>query len=88
MSEVKNEKEELENAMAAARLKVAQQILNSDNAQKILESINELCATYSYVAAEVKKLPSGSQEAKRLNKATDEFFTVLMCAMYNKMNSL
>lgn len=83
---VKNS-EHLENSLAKARLGLAQQILQADNAPRVLEAMNDLCATYIAVSENLSKTSSGKLEAKKLNKAADEFFTVLMCAMYNKMNT-
>lgn len=86
--EVKNT-EELENRLASARLAVAQQIVHAENAPYLMDSLNKLCMTYIGVSEELDTGNKASkQKAKNLRKTADEIFTVLMCAMYNKMNSL
>ena len=75
-----------EQDLADARLLLAFEILQSENAEEILAAIHNLMILTSTRAFE-KFDSSGKrskQEGKEWKRTSDELFTILMCAMYQR----
>ena len=71
---------------AVARYKLAQEILKSDNAQSILESLAEL--TEEYVSMSKTRLEQGDEaSALRWARVGEELTTVVMCTSLNLLES-
>jgi len=71
---------------AVARYKLAQEILKSDNAQGILESLAEL--TEEYVSMSKTRLEQGDEaSALRWARVGEELTTVVMCTSLNLLES-
>lgn len=83
-----------EDEVARARYRLASEILEADNAGEILGAMNTLTMLYVKRAEtehkrkpkSKKKRTKSQQKAKRLKYTADEFYTVLMCAVYNKQD--
>lgn len=73
-----------EQELADARLMVALEILDSDNAKEILDAMHHLVMTQA--ARGMYHIRKGSKKHKRQAEwwkhSADEFFTVVMCAVY------
>jgi hypothetical protein len=71
---------------AVARYNLAQEILKSDNAQSILESLAEL--TEEYVSMSKTRLEQGDEaSALRWARVGEELTTVVMCTSLNLLES-
>jgi hypothetical protein len=71
---------------AVARYKLAQEILKSDNAQGILESLAEL--TEEYVSMASTRAEQGDEaSALRWARVGEELTTVVMCTSLNLLES-
>jgi hypothetical protein len=71
---------------AVARYNLAQEILKSDNAQSILESLAEL--TEEYVSVSKTRLEQGDEaSALRWARVGEELTTVVMCTSLNLLES-
>lgn len=79
-----------EDELAKARFKVASAILDADNAGEIVSAMNTLTMMYVKEAQHQhkrgKKSKKAKQKAKRLKHTADEFYTIVMCAIYNKQD--
>lgn len=77
--------------LADARLLLALEILDSDNAVGILEAMQDLIFAQAdranYLDKKKSKKKFLKREAKQWQRAADEFFTVLMCAVYQQEDS-
>lgn len=75
-----------EQDLAHARLLLAHEILQSENADEILSAIHNLMILQSTRGFECQdsKSKRRNKEAREWKRAADEFFTVLMCAMYQR----
>ena len=71
---------------AVARYNLAQEVLKSDNAQSILESLAEL--TEEYVSMSKTRLEQGDEaSALRWARVGEELTTVVMCTSLNLLES-
>lgn len=79
-----------EDELAKARYKVASAILDADNAGEIVSSMNTLTMMYVKEAQHQhkrgKKSKKAKKKAKQLKHTADEFYTIVMCAIYNKQD--
>lgn len=75
-----------EQDLAHARLILAHEILQSENADDILSAIHNLMILQSTKGfeCEASNNKRKRKQAKEWKRASDEFFTVLMCAMYQR----
>ena len=71
---------------AVARYNLAQEIIKSDNAQGILESLAELTEQYASMAR--TRLEQGDEDsALRWSRVGEELTTVVMCTSLNLLES-
>ena len=70
---------------ADARFAVAQEILGSENAGRILQAMNDLTLLYA-TEADHKRKKGKKAESRRLKHTADEFYTVMMCAIYTRQD--
>lgn len=71
---------------AVARYNLAQEIIKSDNAQGILESLAELTEQYASMAR--TRIEQGDKDsALRWARVGDELTTVVMCTSLNLLES-
>ena len=78
-----------EQDLADARLRLANSILESNNAGEILTAMNKLTMTYAKKAQgerDKKGKKVKKSKAKRWKHTADEFYTVTMCAIYTKQD--
>lgn len=68
--------------LADARLALALQIINSENAAEIVQALHKLSITQARQAEQLRK--KDKRKAKQWARASDELFTVMMCAVYQK----
>lgn len=75
-----------EQDLAEARLLLAYEILQSENAEEILAALHNLMIYQSTRAfeQEMSHNKKKKKEAREWKRASDEFFTILMCAMYQR----
>lgn len=71
---------------AVARYNLAQEILKSDNAQGILESLAELTEQYASMAR-TRIEQDDKDSALRWARVSDELTTVVMCTSLNLLES-
>ena len=85
-----------EEQVAEARLRLASVIIETENAGEILTAMNTLVTLYAKQAQHQaerkqkskKKRAKARRKAKMLKHTADEFYTVLMCAVYNKQDQI
>ncbi len=71
---------------AVARYNLAQEIIKSDNAQGILESLAELTEQYASMAR--TRIEQGDEDsALRWSRVGEELTTVVMCTSLNLLES-
>lgn len=75
-----------EQDLAEARLLLAYEILQSENSEEILAALHNLMIYQSTRAfeQEMSNKKKTKKEAREWKRVSDEFFTVLMCAMYQR----
>lgn len=81
------QKKVTEQELADARRDLAYAILESENAQEILMSLNQLTRTYAKRASH-KKRRGKKAEAKAWKLLADECYTITMCAVYTKQDQI
>lgn len=74
-----------EEDLANARFQLATAIIDAPNAGEILSSIHNLTSMYAQRARQEKKSKNKKKELK-WKTASDEFYTIMMCAVYNKQD--
>lgn len=67
--------------LADARLMLALEILDAPNAADIVSAIQHLMIAQAVRAAQERK-KGNKRRAKQWKRASDELFTVMMCAVY------
>lgn len=73
--------------LADARLALALEILQSPNAPQIVSAMQDLTMMQAHAAAQHKR--HGNKDRARMWKhAADEFFTVMMCAVYQQADAM
>lgn len=85
IKKVINENPISEQDLANARLGLALAILDSENGQQIVASLHKLTMMYVKQAEHHHKNKK-NKKAKMLKHTADEFFTITMCAVYQKQD--
>lgn len=81
MVKIRKPETDTEHELAQARVEFADAILAADNSEELLLTLNDLFV--AQVAHTLDARISGKKsEARRRKQATDEIFTIMMCAMY------
>lgn len=82
--------ETLQQELAAARYELATLMMESDNARETVSAIHGLTILYADKAKELSKSKKKADKklAKKLKFVADEFYTITMCAIYNKQDQI
>jgi hypothetical protein len=75
--------------LADARLMLALEILDSENAPDIIDAMHSLVMLHSARAlySHKKGNKKGKRQAQKWKHSADEFFTVVMCAIYQNQDA-
>jgi ERCC4-type nuclease len=89
-TEMKIQREELRQELAIARYELANVVMESDNAKETLTALHELTMLYAKRASQLNKSKKKQDKklAKKMKFVADEFYTITMCAIYNKQDQI
>lgn len=81
MVKISDQETSTDDKLAQARVEFADAILAADNTEELLLTLNDLFVAQVLHTLDARKSGKKS-EARRRKQATDEIFTIMMCAVY------